>query len=234
MDDSNFTSLALKTIAGQATPAEVSAVQEALQQPARRWEYDELEEAFKLAREIVPAIEALEQTEAELPGYRRAELQAAVRAEFPADLQASEMSWSWWPRLGGIRGWSWAGAAILVLAVVLGSISIQDFSQIEIGRYAQDTTRSGENEEVYEDQPNVTIRQFRTETDYRRWWEQSWKRGVGTKVWFDEEKDEMHVVQRKHWRAGAVDVVYALPEDAMERRQFIRRILDELSGAKKP
>ena len=89
MSDQRFFDLAMKAIARQASEAERAELDALLaREPQRRAEFEGLQADTRLAREVLPLVDATDATAPELPGYVRERLQTKVRQTLGRPQQA--------------------------------------------------------------------------------------------------------------------------------------------------
>jgi hypothetical protein len=119
MNDDHFFDLAMKVIARQATEAERAELDVLVaRQPELKAEFGRLQADVRLAREVVPLVNATEATAPELPAYARGRLQTKVRETLGRPQVSGEA-----PReasLGTLWKWRWIlGLAAATAVVVL-------------------------------------------------------------------------------------------------------------------
>ena len=80
MNDQEFFDLALKVIAQQASEADRAELDTLVaRQPELKAEFERLQADTRLAREVLPMVNATEATAPELPAWARGQLQTKVR-----------------------------------------------------------------------------------------------------------------------------------------------------------
>ena len=110
-----FFDLAMKVIAGQASPAEQTELTALTSRDAAlKAELEQLRMDVALAREVMPLLAATEASDRKMPGYGRERLQTKVRQTLGAPKREAARSgmWRWWIGLA-------TAAAAVVLVVVL-------------------------------------------------------------------------------------------------------------------
>ena len=115
MNDERFLELAMKALGRQATDAERAELETALaKQPERRTEFDRLQSAAGMVKDVLPMVSATEASAGEFPAYARERLQTKVRQTLGAPRTAKAMSaWNWRWVLGLATG-----AALVVVLLV--------------------------------------------------------------------------------------------------------------------
>jgi hypothetical protein len=105
MNDDHFFDLAMKAIAKQASLDEQAELDGLLlRQPELQAEFDRLKADARLAKEVLPLLDAAKATAGEVPGYAYARLQTKVRETFKGQEAAPKRKsgvWQWWLGLAG-------------------------------------------------------------------------------------------------------------------------------------
>lgn len=223
--DPEFELLALKVLHGEADAEETALLRRVVaEDPRKKEQWEELREAMKIARAVVPAAEALRADREKLPLYRMQELKAAVRKEFSGQSQASEEA-------GGFPLiWLFRPGVIFALAclVLVGFPLIQSVwigtGPVEFGAYADYTVR-GEQDKL---PSGVRIRTFENEREFARWQKSGWLTHAKAHIWFDEEHDVMHVLHPGGLFSPPLEVTYPLPDDPAGREELLKRVLAAL------
>lgn len=118
-DDQHFFDLAMKSIAGQASASEQAELDSLLvSQPELKAEFEQLKSDVRVAKEVLPLVEAAEAPPGKLPEYAHGLLQTKVRetlrqGQAPTTPIVKLASWMW--------QWAFGLAAVVgvVLAVLL-------------------------------------------------------------------------------------------------------------------
>jgi hypothetical protein len=135
MNDQRFFDLAMKVIAREATDAERADLRALMaQEPNFQAEFERLEADVRLAKEVVPLINACTASTGEFPAYARERLQTTVRQTFGRPkFPEKEASRRWWPVLAMSvmqrrasatekaprRNWHWVAGLVIAPAVVV-------------------------------------------------------------------------------------------------------------------
>jgi hypothetical protein len=210
MNDDHFFDLAMKVIARQATEAERAELDALVaRQPELKAEFGRLQADVRLAREVVPLVNATEATAPELPAYARGRLQTKVRETLgrppvpggAPEEDASGMLWKWrW-----VLGLAAATAVVVLLLLPVFSRSGPPMLQVAMLDTAGATRGSDTNEALLLRQTweKATVDSF-TGTEALRAWETNWpaqnKRPV-VKVVFDRAAGEVRILGR--WKGEA-------------------------------
>ena len=117
MNDDRFFDLAMKVIARQATEAERAELDALVaRQPELKAEFECLQTDVRLAREVLPLVNATEATVPELPAYARGRLQTKVRETLGRPSVTGEAPEE--DALGTLWKWRWMLGLAAVTAVV--------------------------------------------------------------------------------------------------------------------
>ena len=115
MNDERFLELAMKTMGRHATDAERAELEAALaKQPQRKMEFDRLQSAAEMVKDVLPMVSATEASGGEFPAYARERLQTKVRqtlGEPRATKATSAWNWRW------VLGLATGAALVVVLLV---------------------------------------------------------------------------------------------------------------------
>src|SRR5207247_9530783 len=119
MNDQHLFDLAMKVIASQGTEAERAELQSAMAaEPRLRAEFERLRAEARIAKEVLPLVNATESTAVEFPDFARERLQTKVRQTLGRRQISGEherekkMMWKWWWILGLATG---AAAVVFLL-----------------------------------------------------------------------------------------------------------------------
>jgi hypothetical protein len=201
MNDDHFFDLAMKVIARQATEAERAELDAlVVWQPDLKAEFERLQAEVRLAREVLPLINATEATAPELPAYARGRLQTKVR-ETLGRPQAPEED-----ALGTLWKWRWIlglAAATAVVALFLLPVlskSAPPMIQVAMLDTAGATRGSDTNEAslLHQTREKAPVDSF-TGTEALHAWEANWpaqNRRPVVKVVFDRAAGEVRILGR--------------------------------------
>jgi hypothetical protein len=197
MNKERFLNLAIKVIARQATDGERAELDAMLAtQPELHGEFARLETDARVAKDVLPMIDAMEATAGKFPSYARERLQTKVRQTLgrPAAKQEPDRSGAW--------GWRWilglTGAFALVLFVALPFFRASGGPVIEVAMLDTVGTVRGadanESKILKQEWENSTFQNF-DKTGALEIWETNWPEGnkVTAKVIYDRSAGEVRV-----------------------------------------
>jgi hypothetical protein len=117
MNDDRFFDLAVKAIAGQATEVERAELDGLLaREPELRTEFARLQADARVAKDVLPLLDATQATTGELPAYAHGRLQTKVRQTFGQPTAPSNAG----HEKGMMWKWRWfLGLATVTAAIVL-------------------------------------------------------------------------------------------------------------------
>lgn len=225
MDTDTFTDLALRVLAREATAEERRALDAAMSShPEHREKFEQLRGAHDLLRTVAPMTEATLAKEPELPAYRLNELRTAVRQHFGPAAQRESAEKKRGLFVPALR-WIFGSGAVTVLAVVVVLINLSDRA-IEIGLYRSDLMRGGEMSLAPADVPTAHIVTFDQDASFDQWKKElGWNQHA--KIWIDNEKDLLHIVQRD--QAGhLIEQTEPLARTNREQSEQISRAVESL------
>src|SRR5260370_3294463 len=220
MNDQEFFDLAMKVIARQASDDERAEVDALLaSQPKLKAEFERLEADARMAREVLPLMEAAEATAGELPGYARGRLQTKVRETLgrpqrspeSASQKERKLIWRWrW-----VLGLGAATAVVMLLLVPIFTRSAAPVIQLAMLDTAGATRGSESNEAAAFRQTwrTAKIDSFFTEENLRAW-ETNWpsqNNGAVVKVIFDRAAAEVLVLGR--WEGKPFEKTFVADPD---------------------
>src|SRR5208283_3709123 len=112
MNDQEFFDLAVKVIGRQASDAERQQLEALLaSQPEMKTRFEEIQADARLAKKVLPLVEAVQSSTGEFPAYARERLLTKVRQTL-GQPQPDRVKWGW--------NWRWVlGLAVGATAVVL-------------------------------------------------------------------------------------------------------------------
>jgi hypothetical protein len=205
MNADHFFDLAMQVIARQATKAQGAELDGLVaRQPELKAEFERLQADVRLAREVLPLVNAALATVPGLPGYARGRLQTKVRQTLgppPVPDEAPEEEGS-----GTFYRWRWilglvAATAVVVLFLLpVRSRSMPPLVQVAMLDMAGTTRGSGTNEMslLHQTWDKAPVDSF-TGTDALHAWETNWparnERPV-VKVVFDRAAGKVRILGR--------------------------------------
>lgn len=203
MNDERFFDLAMKIIARQATDTERAELDALLaRQPELKPEFVRLQAEVRVARDVLPLVNATEATAGELPAYARGRLQTKVRQTLghpeakDQSQQAKEHSAMWVWRW--VLGLAMVTAAVVLVLVPMFNPSPRLIVQVAMLDVAGDT-RGGETNEVpllQQTWADAKIDAF-TQPELLRRWETNWPAKADVvKVLYDRNAAEVRVLGR--------------------------------------
>jgi hypothetical protein len=220
MNEQEFFDLALKVIAQQASEAERAELDTQIaRQPELKAEFERLQGDSRLAREILPLVNATEATAPELPAYVRERLQTKVRqtlgqAEPSAPSAGDEerrIMWRWrW-----LLGLAAATAVIALVAIPLLRQAPAPVIQIAMLDPAG-ASRGADSRELVLFQhtwTNASVDLF-SAADKVRTWETDWPadgKGALVKVLYDRPAGELRVLGR--WSGKTFAKTFVVEQD---------------------
>lgn len=232
MHDDAFHHLALKAISGEISSDENAALEHCLkEEPARQAEFEDLRAAFVMAKSTLPLASALEAGPLEPPPHRRQQLRAAVRMHFQkadaADRAKNEFTGLNWLRTWWGRGLCGGGLAAVFAVLILVSWSRP--SGIEIGLYAESTTRDGSAAALnLPSTATVRVTRFESDRAFDQWLARPFAKDEKARIWFDEEHDLIHVRLHPTLFHDIREWTYPLPESDVDRRAALDTLLRSL------
>ncbi|PAW79513.1 MAG: hypothetical protein B9S32_02965 [Verrucomicrobia bacterium Tous-C9LFEB] len=231
MHDDEFQHLALKALSGDISPEENAALERGLkEEPARQAELEDLRAALAITRATLPLASALEASPVELPAHRLNQLRSSVRLHFQKEEAKPEAAtrfagWNW---LRTAWGQSLSGAALAVLCVVLIVASQSGPSGIEIGLYAESTTRDGVTALTLPESASVRVTRFENDQAFDQWLSRPFDREEKARIWFDDEHDLIHVRLRPTLFRESREWTRPLPAGDADRRAALESLLRSL------
>jgi hypothetical protein len=220
MNEQEFFDLALRVIAQQASEAERAELDAFLaKQPGFRAEFERLEADTRLAREVLPLVNATEATAPEMPAYVRERLQTKVRRTLERPQQAESSAgerertlmwrWSW---LLGLVG---AVAAVVFVAIPVFrqgpapviQVAMLDTAGVSRGVEDKDLALLGQTWN------KAKVDSFST-TEGARAWETNWpadRRGQVFKILYDRPAGELRVLGR--WNGKPFSKIWVVEQD---------------------
>ncbi len=192
MDANSFTELAQRVLAGETTAAERHAFElELSAHPERRQEFAQMKITHDILRTAAPLTAATQATGPELPTYRVNELRTAVRQHFgPATARPATSS------LKSFLRWILAGGTATALAAVIIIFTFANRT-IEVGRYQSGQVRGDETSLTAQDIPAARIVTFDQDAPFAQWQDEPLAWNQRAKIWVDNERDLLHIVQRE-------------------------------------
>ena len=220
MNDQRFFDLAMKAIARQSTDAARAELDALLaSQPELKAEFEWLQAAVRIAKEVLPIVAATESEAGEFPAYARERLQTKVRRTFGSQPEAAKAG----PQAEQRMFWRWqwlfgmAAATALIFLFVIPSMnkSPQPIIQVAMIDLAGATRGSDTNEAAIFQQTwkEATVQNFSTVSEAEAW-EKNWpdenKRPVA-KIIYDRAAGEVRV--RGRWKNGPFEKTFPVGKD---------------------
>jgi hypothetical protein len=228
MDTESFTSLALRVISREATDDERRALETELAfLPARREEFEQLKLTHEILRATAPMVQATQAITPGLPAYRVNELRTAVRQHFGpvANREKNPTPFGEWiPALRWLFGGS--GVAALGFAVVLLCFANRT---IEVGLYGTDLARGGDQALSAADVPSAHLVTFDQDAPFDQWQNQPLAWNEHAKIWVDNERDLLHIIQRVRHGQIVMETQPLAPTNEGQREQ-IKQVVDALKN----
>lgn len=233
MSDQRFFDLAMKAIARQATDAERAELDALLaREPALRDEFARLQGDVRLAKDVLPLMDATGATAGEFPAWARERLQTKVRETLgrPASPAASaadkqrRMMWRWRWLLG------LAAAAAVVALVVLPVVWQAPAPVIQVAMLdTAGASRGSDAKELallQQTWDKAVIDSF-SSAETARAWETNWpgdSRRAVAKILYDRPAGEVRVLGRWRGKTFAKTFVVELDFAAAlnQAKQFIQ------------
>lgn len=232
MHDDEFHHLALKTLAGEASPEESVALERCLQaEPQRRTELEELRAALAITRTTLPLAAALEtKATAEVPPHRVNQLRSAVRLHFQKqESEEKSKMRSASPLVEFFVSWKRVLAGGLVALALVILFSSPRPQGIEIGFYAEGITRNGAAALSFPTASSTHITRFESDQAFDQWLARPFAPDEKARIWFDEERDLIHIrLRAKWWQREATEFTRHLPAADADRRVAVESLLCEL------
>lgn len=230
MRDDKFQSLALHVLSGDATPEERATLESCLvAEPSRRDEFEELRATLAITQATLPLAAALDAEPVELPRHRLGELHSAVRLHFQkkeiADDATEGSAVAWFQTLWGRLLWG-SGLAVACVAVFLSAQPAP--TGIEMGLYAESTTRSLSGELVPPTAPGLRVTRFENDQSFDQWLAHPFAANEKARIWLDEEHDLIHIRKRLPVLRFTYESTRPLPAGDTERRAALETLLGEL------
>jgi hypothetical protein len=220
MDEITFEQLAAKVAGGQASAAEESELAvlcAASSQRAILWK--EIQEAFQAGR--TAAALTTDHSGPELPEYRKAGLRSTVRREF-RDGPYPERRFS--------LAWLWQGSLAAALLVVLAVFLIPTRSVVEVGVYAEDSTRGTSKGLELTASDTLKVRQFKADAELEAWLSRPFTPNEKARLWMDDAAGLIRIKIAPHWLGEGREWTHPLSNDDTERAKQIQEVLAEINS----
>jgi hypothetical protein len=236
MNDQRFFDLAMKVIARQANDAERADLDALLaREPELRAEFTRLEADARVTKDALPLVNAMRETEGELPVYARGRLRTMVRQTLGRPESAGEepdRSLAW--------GWRWVlGLAAATAVVVIAALSIFHAPNAPVIQLAMlDTaggTRGADTNELAtlrEAWKGIPVQNFSNSSELEAW-EKNWPEGGGrsaAKIIYDPAAGEVRV--SGHSQGKAFQKTFPLEEDLAATLQQVSAFVREQTKTK--
>jgi|GEM_PF-1381676 len=228
MTEGEFESLAIKVLAGAATPDEEKHLHLLTAQNAdRAGAVAEMKAILTFAKATFPTTEALKKQEPKLPEYRLNELQEVVRHRFPQKNKSLQPWWRvWFPQLAT------GSIAIIVLLSAVSVGMMPASGPVEFGAYADPLTRGGEETLSPDAIPGLQSHHFTNEADFISW-QNKHTNACHARIWLDEEHDLLHIVHERQWDIFSTEQTLPLPAETEKRQALLKRVVEEIQGNSK-
>jgi hypothetical protein len=210
MNEQEFFDLAMKVIGGQATGAERTELEAALaSQPDLRAEFARLQADVRLAREVLPFVNASEAAAPELPAYARGRLQTKVRETFGQPQDGSQRARQ--NERGLLWRWRWVlglvGVAAVIALVLIPHLSQPNSPVIQVALLDTAGAARGPDTDdaalLRQAWPAAPVETF-SATGALTTWETKWPASSKTpvvKIVFDRAAGEVRVLGRQHGKS---------------------------------
>lgn len=231
MHDDEFHHLALKALSKEISAEESATLERCLkEEPNRQAEFDDLREAFEITRTTLPLASALEAAPVELPAHRMNPLRSAVRLHFQkteavAEAESASSMLNW---LQTTWGRCLSGGGLVAVCVVLLLVAWPGPTGVEIGLYAESTTRDGAAALTLPETPSVRVTRFENDQSFDQWLARPFGQDEKARIWFDEEHDLIHVRVRPTLFHDAREWTRPLPAKEADRRATLESVLRSL------
>jgi hypothetical protein len=203
MNDQRFFDLAMKVIAHQANDAERADLDALLTgEPELRAEFTRLEADARVAKDMLPLVDAMGETKGELPVYARGRLQTTVRQTLGRPESAAK------ERDRGLAwGWRWVLGLIAATAVVMFIVALSLFHapnapviQLAMLDTVGGTRGTGMDElaTLRDAWKGIPVQSFSNSSELEAW-EKNWPKGDGrpaAKIIYDAAAGEVRVSGR--------------------------------------
>jgi hypothetical protein len=228
MDAESFNDLALRVIAREATDDDRFALEsEISSSAARKEEFEQLKLTHEILRTTAPLAEAAKAATPVLPAYRRNELRTAVRQHFgpvAKHPQARAPFADWMPAMRWLFGGCTVG--VVAFAVVIFCFANRT---VEVGLYKTDLARDGAKTLTAQDIPSAQLLSFDEDAPFNQWQSQSLAWNEHAKIWVDNERDLLHIVERVRHGKIVMQTLPLAPTDDGQREQ-IKQIVEQLKN----
>ena len=217
MDTENFTTLALRVIAGEASAEERRALEaELAATPVQREEFEQLKLTHEIMRTTLPLVEAASAVTPELPAYRVNELRTAVRQHFGAATKREKKA-----SFGvlALLRWIFAGSGFAVAGTAIVLLCYANRS-VEVGLYGTGLDRSGEQPLSAQDLPSAHLVTFDQDVPFDEWQSRPLAWNEHAKIWVDNEHDLLHIVRRVRQGQIVMETQPLAPTDEAQREQI--------------
>jgi len=231
MDTDSFNALALRVLSGTADDDDRRALEAFVSGPnssfARREEFEQLKRTFDLLRAAAPLTEAAAATTPELPAHRVNELRTAVRQHFgPAANRTPATTGSRaWPF---VLRWFFSGSGVAALGFAVAVMCFANRT-IEVGLYATDSVRGGDQSLSAADIPSARLLAFDSDAPFDQWQSAPLAWNERAKIWVDNEHDLLHIVRRVRHGQIVTETRPLAPTDAAQREQ-IKQVVESLKN----
>ncbi len=232
MNNEHFLNLAMKVIGRQATEAERAELDALLtHDPKLRAEFARLQEDARVAKNVLPLVDATQSETGDLPAYAQGRLQTKVGQTLGRPATEKE------PRRSLALGWRWAlrlAAVAAVIVVVLTVFHTPNETVIQVAML--DTTGgtrgTGPNEAalLQEMSKGNPVQNFSTASELEAW-EKKWPnegRGSAVKIIYDPAAAEVRVFGRS--RGTTFQNTFLIEKDLASTLQRVNTFVREQTG----
>ena len=235
MSDQRFFDLAMKAIAHEATDAERMELDALLaREQGLRAEFARLQADVRLAKDVLPLVDAAQPAAAEFPAYARGRLQTKVRqtlgrpeASAPsASDEQRRMIWRWrW-----LLGLATAAAAIALVVVLwqapapVVQVAMLDTAGASRGSDAKELA-------ALQQAWNRAVVDSFSSTESARAWETNWvgdSRTSVVKILYDRPAGELRVLGR--WKGKPFAKTFLVEQDFAATLSQAKRFIQEQTG----
>jgi len=218
MSDQRFFDLAIKAVAHQATDGERAELDALLsREPGLRAEFARLQADVRLAKDVLPLVNATQPAAADLPAYARGRLQSKVRETLgrpetsapSATDEQRRMMWRWRWLLGLA-----AAAAAIALVVVLWQAPVPVIQVAMLDTAGASRGSDAKELAALQQTWNKAVVDSFSSTESARAWETNWAGGsrkAVVKILYDRPAGELRVLGR--WKGKTFAKTFVVEQD---------------------
>jgi hypothetical protein len=235
MNDDQFLDLAMKVMAGRATEPERAELDGLVaRQPKLKAEFERVQADLRLARGVLPLVNATEATVPELPAYARGRLQTKVRQTLgrpqpPVPSASDEERRSMW-RWRWLLGLATAAAAI-VLVVVLWQAPAPVIQVAMLDTAGASRGSDAKELAALQQTWNKAVVDSFSSAENARAWETNWPGGdrrAVVKVLYDRPAGELRVLGR--WKGKPFAKTFVVEQDFADALNQAKQFIQEQTG----